>query len=156
MCNWLILTTGVKLAASVAATILVFGVPILCSYFLVERPIRFGASVGAFWLCAFMVFVVKEWKKPEELRPYHTRSFFGAMKIEPFQDYVDIDKKTREYTPAFTHLVHGTTVHGMQLRDPDELSTAAALQLLGANGPADALALAWIADPHFGFPVASR
>jgi len=96
-----------------------------------------------------MTFLVNEHNRPEEYRTVYKRSFFGTMKIEPYRRGV---AATRERSPEFVHLVHGTTVHGMQHRDPDGVSIAAALGPLGASGPADALGLAWIAEPHYRFP----
>src|SRR5206468_3410184 len=100
----------------VAATILGFGLPILCSYFFVERPLRFGAVVGAFWIGTFLTSFVHEQMRDEEDRAVYARSFFGTMKIESYREE---NYSTREASPMFTRLVHGTTVHGMQHRYPD-------------------------------------
>ncbi|MSR55491.1 MAG: hypothetical protein EXS09_19725 [Gemmataceae bacterium] len=135
---WLKDKTGTTLPPKTGATIVAFGLPTLCSYFLVENPRRFGAVVGAIWIGTFLTFMMNERKKDEEFRTIYTRSFFGSMKIESHW--------------KFHRLVHGTTVHGSQQRYPDEYSTIQVLSLLGANGPADALGLAWIADPHLHFP----
>jgi hypothetical protein len=160
-CESLIDRTGVKLGANFLATTLALGVPVLCSYFLVDRPLRFGLAVGGIWLGTFMTSHVRERDRPEHLKIYHTRSFFGAMKIEPFRTHVRFEDGSYDHSPLFSRLIHGTTVHGMQIKDPDNpshafapdnLSHAQALQLLGANCPLDALALAWIAEPHLNFP----
>jgi hypothetical protein len=137
--RWLVRTTGVELSPTTAATILAIGVPTLLSYFLVERPIRFGAAVAGIWLGTFLTFQVNERREAEGApEGVYTRSFFGTMKIE--------------YTPSFVRLIHGTTVHGAQHRDGDGRSTTQILSLLGAAHPADTLGLAWIAEPHFQFP----
>jgi hypothetical protein len=151
-CLWLINKSGIKMASKTAATIIVYGIPILASYFLVERPYRFGAVVGAIWLGTFLTFLINERKRPEEYRAIHERSFFGVMKVEPYRAQVWIDDQTAEKSPIFMRLVHGTTVHGMQHHEADGISIGAALWPLGMNTPADALGLAWIAEPNYRFP----
>jgi hypothetical protein len=137
--------------ARTAATILAFGLPTLACYFLVERPLRFGACVAALWFGTYFTFVVNDRKMADEDRTIYTRSFFGTIKVTT--DYNrSLDGKER--LSPFTQLVHGTTVHGAQYRDevPYETSLTQALWLAGANGPADALGLAYVAQPHFEFP----
>ena len=160
---WLEEKTGIRLRLKAGedrpgtlTTILVFGLPTLCSYFLVECPWRFGAVVTAIWLGTFLTAYTNERKKPEEYRSHFSRSFFGTMKIEPYRDTIyvinDNGEKERVYSPMFNRLVHGTTVHGMQHQEPDGVSIGQALLLLGANTPADAIGLSWIADPHLRYP----
>ncbi|HKA06924.1 MAG TPA: hypothetical protein VKD71_06670, partial [Gemmataceae bacterium] len=144
--------SGIGLPEKMAATIVAFGLPILASYFLVDRPFRFVASVGCMWLGVYTTSVIKEQKLPEESRTVYERSFFGTMKIERDRKYIRFEDGTIESSPPFRRLIHGTTVHGMQHRHPDAASQAQALWLLGANGPMDGLALAYIAEPHFEFP----
>jgi hypothetical protein len=144
--------TGFGLSAKTAATVFAFGVPILACYFLVDKPLRFGACVAAIWLGVFVTGYLKERKLPEDRRPVIVRSFFGTMKVEPERKYVRLDDGTIETSPPFTRLIHGTTVHGMQHRHPETASRTQALWLLAANNPADAIGLAWIADPQLKFP----
>jgi len=56
--------------------ILVYGVPAMLCYFFVERPMRFGAAVGALWLASF----VTEYKAGGDA--FYDRSFFGRLKID--------------------------------------------------------------------------
>src|SRR5262245_13480244 len=139
-CAWAIGKTGVVLAAGTAATIVAIGLPTLASYFLVERPVRFGMCVAGIWLGTFLTFLINDKKRDDDDRPQavYARSYFGTMKIES--------------TRRFNRLIHGTTVHGSQHRDPDLHSLTQVVGLLGANGPADAIGLAWIAEPHLQFP----
>ena len=111
VCSWLTNKLGAAEAARTVATILAFGLPVLCSYFLVERPLRFGAAVGAILLGTFMTFVIKERETDEDVRAVHARSFFGTMKIELYRPRMP---DNRDPPPLFTQLIHGTTVHGMQ------------------------------------------
>jgi hypothetical protein len=144
-CDQLIRATGVVLQSKIAATILAFGLPTLACYFLVERPRRFGAAVGAIWLGAFLTTFLEDRKRVEEDRTVYKRSFFGTMKVEK-------DKFKTHLMPRYTRLIHGTTVHGSQQIEPDDESMKQALWLLGANNPVDAMGLAWISDPHLRFP----
>ncbi len=130
------------------ATVIVFGLPTMCCYFLVDRPFRFGAAVGAVWFGTFMTFVIKEHKVDEDERTLYTRSFFGTMKIEEYHRRIS----ETESSPRFKELIHGTTVHGMQHMEPDGVSIAQALMPLGTNGPVDGIALAWLAEPNYRFP----
>ena len=81
-----------------ANTFLRYGPPILLCYLWVDRPLRFALGVGAILfansLCAD---VGKEILHRE-------RSFFGVLRVERDGSY--------------NRLVHGTTLHGMQARDP--------------------------------------
>jgi hypothetical protein len=156
MCGRVVRSVGSDVPSNTVATVVVFGLPTLICYFLVERPVRFGMCVAALWLGAFWTFAANEWKVPPEYRTYYTRSFFGHMKVELTTVEPPYDRDTGMVFPPPSHpfrrLVHGTTVHGSQAYEPAAMSDSAALWLLGANGPADALALAWIAQPNLEFP----
>ena len=157
VCGRLVRSGGLDVPSSTVATILAFGLPTLACYFLVERPLRFGACVAALWVGAYWTFVETEKKVPPEYQNYYTRSFFGHMKVDLHRagpPWFDSDRgETLEPASApFRRLIHGTTVHGSQPYHPAASSETAALWLLGANGPADALALGWIGQPHWEFP----
>jgi hypothetical protein len=83
--------------------ILTFGVPAVLCYTFVERPLRFGLSVGAVMLASAFTGIF------DEVTVYQERSFFGVLKVEEDGD---------------SHrLVHGTTLHGRQyLPLPPELA----------------------------------
>ena len=164
--SWLVRSTGGRVPVNTVATVLAFGLPTLVCYFLVEKPIRFGLCVAALWVGTYWTFAESENKVAPEFRTYYTRSFFGTMKVEldrvgpPWSD-PDAGEEPVPPSAPFRRLIHGTTVHGAQPNYYDEEtgqlspaagSEAAALWLLGANGPADALALAWVARPHWESP----
>ena len=75
-----------------------FGIPVLLCYLCAERPVRFGLSVGAVVLTGIL------WNSAESDVLHRERSFFGVMRIE--------------VTPKYRKLLHGTTLHGVQSRDP--------------------------------------
>ena len=83
-------------------SIFIFGVPILVCYLLVARPVRFGLAVGALLLAANLG------KEADYDKPlYRTRSFFGVLSVGAKDDGEEFDE-----------LVHGTTLHGLQYRNP--------------------------------------
>jgi hypothetical protein len=93
--------------------VLTFGVPAVLCYTFVERPIRFGLSVGALALAAAMCATVVA--RPE----FQERSFFGVLKVEKETRTADDDG----HALTSMTLMHGTTWHGSQHRDftdPDE------------------------------------
>ncbi|HEX3146719.1 MAG TPA: fused MFS/spermidine synthase [Gemmataceae bacterium] len=158
--RWLIDKINLDVPARTIATILALGIPTLCCYFMVERPLRFGACVAALWIGTYFTFVVNDRKESGADRTIYTRSYFGTLKLEKEVQYKDQD----EEKTAFRRLIHGTTVHGVQHLDRSvivdgqvrridyENAITQALWLAGANGPMDALGLAYISEPHFEFP----
>jgi spermidine synthase len=79
--------------------VLKFGLPLVLCYGCVERPMRFGLSVGAIVLAALGAAEVGSTVL------YRERSFFGVLQVEHNRPYYS--------------LVHGTTLHGMQSQEPD-------------------------------------
>jgi hypothetical protein len=57
--------------------ILIFGLPAMLCYFFVERPIRFGLSVGAILLANHLIYM----RGSGDVLSYD-RSFFGTLKVE--------------------------------------------------------------------------
>jgi hypothetical protein len=88
--------------------ILTYGVPIVLSYTFVERSLRFALGVGAVLLASGFCSIF------EERVSYQERGFFGVLKIE-HEGY-----RFGEDSFAFRRLVHGTTLHGIQLVYPPE------------------------------------
>jgi len=88
---------GLKPAQTLA--ILTYGVPTVLCYTFVERPFRFGLSVGAILLASGFNTLF------DTTVSYQDRSFFGVLKVENDR--------------FFRRLVHGTTLHGKQFLDPD-------------------------------------
>jgi hypothetical protein len=144
-CRWVIDKTDIVLSASTAATIVAFGIPALLCYFLVERPKLFAATVGALWLGSFTTVWQIERNKPFEERTYYTRSYFGTLKVET---YIPKD----ESGPGYRRLVHGTTLHGLQILDTLRTSMAAGVSPFGAADPFTAYANQLVADDHYRYP----
>jgi hypothetical protein len=91
--------------------VLTFGVPAVLCYTFIERPVRFGLSVGALTLATAVCAMV-------EYRPeFQQRSFFGVLKVEKETKVLASGSLLTSVT-----LMHGTTWHGTQHRyeaDPD-------------------------------------
>ena len=120
-------------------SIIAFGVPAMISYFFVERPIRFGLSVGAIILSAHISYLKKSDDPEDHSRILvQERSYFGTLKVSE--------------NDSFTWLVHGTTLHGEERRYSDEMAAASAVQALGVGGPLDAAALSAMAWEDWQFP----
>jgi hypothetical protein len=86
--------------------VLTFGVPAVLCYTFVERPVRFGLSVGALTMASAVCGLVVA--RPE----FQQRSFFGVLRVEKEQKLLDSGKLMTVMT-----LMHGTTWHGSQHRD---------------------------------------
>jgi hypothetical protein len=85
--------------------ILALGLPAVLCYTFVERSLRFGLGVGAVLLgSAFCAGV-------EEGLIFQKRSFFGVLRVESSEE------KFEGITFPIRQLVHGTTLHGMQVLD---------------------------------------
>jgi spermidine synthase len=76
-----------------------YGLPVALCYGFAEQPIRFGLGVGAILLAGV-------WQTEQSHVLYQERSFFGVLKVEK--------------TGPFNRLLHGTTLHGMQIVGSDE------------------------------------
>ncbi len=90
-------------AASSAVHAAVFGPPVLLGYFLSEHRVRFAAGVAAVFLASG--FYVGETGRTL----FSDRSFYGAHRVTESPD------------GRFRLLVHGTTVHGMQRVENEDL-----------------------------------
>jgi hypothetical protein len=93
-------------------TVLTFGVPAVLCYTFVERPIRFGLSVGALTLVAAVCGTMAS--RPE----FQERSFFGVLKVEKSSRNLEDGYKLDSVV-----LMHGTTWHGTQHREPNDPET---------------------------------
>jgi hypothetical protein len=110
--NELNLTRGAKkfeISSGQVITVIEYGLPALICYFYISRPLRFGLAVGA-------IFLASNYYESHQGSKvlYQVRSFFGVMKVK--YELVN-DDGTEEY-PEYT-LVHGTTLHGKQIRTPE-------------------------------------
>jgi spermidine synthase len=79
---------------------LLFGLLVLVAYAFSRRPVRFGLAIGAILLAAAF------YRGEEGQLLYAERSFFGVNRV------------TLDDSGRYTLLMHGTTLHGMQSRDP--------------------------------------
>ncbi|MCR4411325.1 MAG: fused MFS/spermidine synthase [Thermoguttaceae bacterium] len=84
-------------------------VALACLY----RPVRFGLSVGVVLLVGHLWFGQDTGGEgARERLLYRDRSFFGVLRVE---EQLDSDREPRTRT-----LMHGSTTHGQQSRDPEE------------------------------------
>lgn len=98
---------------------LMFGVPMLLWYHTLHRPLRFGLGVGAIMLASALCPSVHG-------RVLHReRNFFGVVQV------------TQSADAAYNILLHGTTIHGLQSRDPSRLREP--LMYFHRTGPAGQL-----------------
>ena len=109
------MAANLKIGARTVTQIAIYGIPAMACYFFVERPIRFGAAVGALWLATFYT----EYKAGSNA--YYDRSFFGRLKIEPtrhwdyvpdelFPNHILQDNEHYEFTSFMDDDVQVTTI----------------------------------------------
>jgi hypothetical protein len=118
---------GIKYAAthlSVEPTkieaLLLFGLPLLLASLMSGRPVRLGLAVAAFMLAC------GAWRWQSETPiVYQQRSFYGVLRVEHLP--------ATEFQPESYSLLHGTTQHGQQFRDPRRRREA--LTYYHASGP---------------------
>jgi spermidine synthase len=79
---------------------LMFGAPMLLWYHTLHRPLRFGLGVGAIMLASGLSPSVHGHVLHRE------RDFFGVVRV------------TRSPDAAYNLLLHGSTIHGLQSREP--------------------------------------
>jgi hypothetical protein len=98
---------------------LFLGVPVLCCYFLIDRPVGYSLGLAAV-LLAGRLYV------GERGRPLYTaRSYFGVLHV------------TADREGSFHQLVHGRTIHGRQSLDPRKRQKP--LSYYHPSGPAGSL-----------------
>ncbi|MCI0461432.1 MAG: fused MFS/spermidine synthase [Gemmataceae bacterium] len=97
------------------SALLVYGLPVVACFTFAGRPLRFGLGVGAVLLAGMLC------RDPYGRVLYRERGFFGDL-------HVRIDP-----TGQYVQLVHGTTLHGQQYRDPQ--SRAEPLAYFHRSGP---------------------
>ncbi|MEE9613640.1 MAG: fused MFS/spermidine synthase [Thermodesulfobacteriota bacterium] len=81
-------------------TVAIVSLTAVFCYFMSERPVRFGLTVGAVVLAGAL------WGRMETDVVYKERSFFGVSRVK------------LEVEGRYTTLYHGTTIHGVQSTDP--------------------------------------
>ncbi len=132
--NWLLRNCGVNRIVLNQWKIIYginWAVPLICCFFFIDRPLRFG-------LCVAAIVLVGEFKRSNQ--EFHTeRSFFGILKIRNESDE-DHDLRSRS-------LVHGTTLHGRQgMRAWPELQRIRE-PLSALIGPALVYSYDWPSEP---------
>jgi len=110
--------TTLSLAPETIRVIFVFAVPVMICFFFVDRPLRFA-------LCVLAVLGYSSYREASRGLIHSERSFFGILKIEEDVDlqrpiFRDEDGKLRWCGQIeYYRLVHGTTLHGTQVRKLD-------------------------------------
>ena len=86
-----------------------------------DRPLRFGLCVGAFWLAAFVTYLRAPEEHADGFKPYQTRSFYGTIRVDAGRWHGVEDP---DYNPNrhFKYLLHGSTIHGKEFRYPGTLT----------------------------------
>jgi spermidine synthase len=95
--------TNAGLPPGPARTGLAYGLPAIIAFLLIDKPVRYALSMGAFLAVATMLGLAAGGRVI-----YSERSFFGVHRI--------IDESGGE----FRQLVHGTTIHGRQALAKDQ------------------------------------
>jgi spermidine synthase len=106
--------------------VVTYGLPIGLCYAFAEQPIRFGLGVGAIMLGA-------SWQGEQTNILHQERSFFGVLKVE----------KQVEPIGTYHRLLHGTTLHGMQL-----VGSSEPLTYFHKTGPIGQAYQVMLADDH--------
>ena len=121
--------------------VLTFGVPAVLCYTFIERPFRFGLSVGALVLAvSFCAAADDHWTV------YKERSFFGVLRVD-----TGTDAPADDVAEPYRRLMHGTTMHGKQYLA--EGRRGEPLTYYHRTGPVGSLFAAYNTDPRRPFGV---
>jgi hypothetical protein len=90
------IATRLALSPDLIRLIFVFALPVMVCFFFVDRPVRFALSVAA-----ILGYSLHRENEQRDM-VYTERSFFGVLKVEE--------------SNVYRRLVHGTTLHGTQIR----------------------------------------
>lgn len=93
-----------ELGDSPAGRFIVMGAPAVLCFSFRGRPLRFGLGVAVILLLSTLYLGAGR----QVL--YAERSFFGVMRVERVED---------DWQRAYLHLLHGSTLHGVQSLDPE-------------------------------------
>ncbi len=119
--------------------LLTYLVPVVLCYTFVERSLRFTLGVGAVLLASGFCGILDDSVLHQE------RSFFGVLKIEHEAE------EFHEELFVFRRLVHGTTLHGVQLLNEDRHDEP--LTYYHRTGPIGQLMLAYNPDTRRNLAV---
>jgi SAM-dependent methyltransferase len=105
-----------------------FGLPLIVAYFFVDRPIRFALGLGA-------LFLAGTFDAGAQGRVLHIeRNFLGVIKVTESSD------------GQLVRMVHGSTVHGQQRKEPRPQYVATLALPVGAANPLNGLSILAAAD----------
>src|SRR5262249_25121988 len=96
----------------------IYAIPVMACFFFVDRPLRFA-------LCVAVILRYTTYRDDAEGSVCSERSFFGILKVEDESTVQRTHFTTEDgkFIPfgriEFTKLVHGTTLHGTQIRKMD-------------------------------------
>jgi len=131
---------SLDLSQDTVRAVLIFAVPVMVCFFFVDRPLRFA-------LCVAAILGYHTYREIGSGVIYSERSFFGILKIEEDFDYQrpifrnSDGELTWSGRIEYHRLVHGTTLHGTQIRRMDN-NVFDTLQFLTALNPWDNLVVA--------------
>lgn len=137
-------------------TVLTFGLPVALCYGFAERPLRFGLGVGAIFLAGAVNSGIH---KESDLGLYREYTFYGhllgdhefprsdegrlqpvTMTLHQERSFFGVLKVEQRVPGNHVRLLHGTTLHGEQLRLSTFSEMGSILAPLGASNPLDLLA----------------
>jgi hypothetical protein len=127
-------------SASMIQIMLLYAVPIMVCFFFVDRPLRFA-------LCVAAILGPPTYREEGGDSDYSERSFFGILKVQkqiadqrPYLAVVD-GRGIPAGKVEFHRLVHGTTLHGIQIYNLEN-NALDMFQCLTALNPWENLAVA--------------
>jgi hypothetical protein len=108
-----------------------FGLPLIVAYFFVDRPARFALGLGALFLAGTL-------DAGMQGRVLHVeRNFLGVIKVTESPD------------GQFVRMVHGSTVHGQQRKEPRPQYVASFALAVGATNPLNEVSILAAADSRW-------
>jgi SAM-dependent methyltransferase len=127
-----LLAVHLELEAGPVRTGIMFGLPCVLAYLLVDRPVRFGLAVAAVLLA----------RDPDQALQHLERNFFGVLKITEMK---------RDGNARFRALTHGSTIHGEQRLDQlDDEGRHEPLTYYHRFGPIGHVYRDWVAPRRAG------
>lgn len=136
--DWRFFADFVNLSSGPLRAGLMFGIPCVALFTLVEQPVRFGLGVAALLLAGCI--------KPDFEWPHIERNFFGVLKVE-----IVIGPTGERYRA----LLHGNTIHGQQALDRlDADGRHEPLTYYHRTGPIGVFCHAWFTNQPTGKQIA--
>ncbi len=113
MVKWIVAHAPVS--DNTVMAILVYAVPVMACFFYVDRPFRFASAVA-------VLLGIHTYRDRDAGVIYTERTFFGILKVEESGYYSspflrnDEGRRIAAGETDFVRLVHGTTLHGTQVK----------------------------------------